>query len=165
MLDADKVKAEALFIRKLLEQCDKNNTRLVAEDFPVNNCKLASMIFIYHLFTLWPDAEIFGVSGVDKNNKGKETITHHWVEIGDIAIDIKADQYSDIDRVCLSKKIINKMPFEPICVGNKGDILQCKLFRIVCRDKYDADFSTVGEDFIEDMEIDYSLLMELVQYT
>lgn len=165
MLDADKIRIEALFFRQLLEKCDKKNNRLVTEDFPIDNCKLSSMLFIYHLFTLWPDAEIFGVSGIAKNNKGKETITHYWVEVGAIAIDLTADQYNDVDRVYLSKELIQERPYSSIYVGSKGDILQYELFRIVCRDKYDAEFSSVGKDFIDDMTLGYSQIMELAQYT
>lgn len=161
MLSIDKVKAEALFFRQLLDKCDKNNTQLVTEEFPVENCKLSSMLFICHIFHLWPNAEVFGVSGIAKNNKGKETITHYWVEVGDIAIDLTADQYNKIDHIYLSEKITQERPYDSIYVGSKNNILQYKLFRIVCRDRYDADFSSVGEDFIEDMEIGYSQLMAL----
>ncbi|MEH6467448.1 MAG: hypothetical protein V7722_07430 [Porticoccus sp.] len=161
MPNIDEVETEALNFRKLLESCDKERTRLVTEDFPVMNCNLSSMLFIYHLFTRWPEIEVFGVNGIATDEKGVETISHYWVEVENIAIDLTADQYNHIDDSELNKEIIQERPFQSIYVGQKNSILPYQLFRIIWRDKYKFGFSSVGQDFIDEMEVGHSQLMEL----
>ena len=161
----EELKIVAFEFRKLLDKCDKQNTELVTEDFPIMSCKLASMLFIYHVLTIWPKLEVYGICGVALDLKDEETISHYWVEIENIAIDLTADQYNQIDDKHLNKSIVLNRPFQPVCVGFVGNISQYETFRIDCRDKYITGFPTIGEDFIHDMQIGHSQLMAIKQNT
>lgn len=154
----DEIKKESIKFRGLLDACDKNNTELVTEEFPICNCKLSSMLLIYHFLKVWPNIEITGVRGIAKDRSGEEMISHYWVEIKDIAIDITADQYNLIDGKLLNDVIISHRPFKAAYVEPKLSFLPYKLFRITDRDIYKKGFSTIGEDFIESMCLGYSQL-------
>ncbi|TNH91704.1 hypothetical protein CF137_20925 [Aeromonas sobria] len=150
------IKEEATKFRGLIERCDKKNTKLVIECFPIMSCKLSSMLLAYHILLLWPNLEIKGISAATgKNNH----ITHYWLEINDIAIDITGDQYNIISEKELNKKIITNRPFEVVHVSHKGDSYLYDLFNIIESEPLVYGFPTIGEDFIEDMSLGYSQLI------
>lgn len=87
----DELKEEACKFREFIESCDKENTKLVIDCFPIMSCKLSSMLLSYHFLELWRDLEIKGISAsTGKNGQ----ITHYWLEINDVVIDITGDQYN-----------------------------------------------------------------------
>lgn len=101
MLTIAEIQDEATKLRKLIETCDKKNTSLVIDCFPVISCKLSSMLLSYHFLQLWPELVIKGVSAAT----GKDDhISHFWLEIDDIVIDITGDQYNIIADKELNKK-------------------------------------------------------------
>lgn len=99
----NEIKEEAVKFRRLIESCDKKNTSLVIDCFPVMSCKLTSMLLSYHFLTLWPELELKGVSAATGKNS---QITHYWLEIDNIVVDITGDQYNIIDDKELNNKII-----------------------------------------------------------
>ncbi|WP_258023164.1 hypothetical protein [Salmonella enterica] len=101
----NEIKEEAVKFRRLIESCDKKNTSLVIDCFPVMSCKLTSMLLSYHFLTLWPELELKGVSAATGKNS---QITHYWLEIDNIVVDITGDQYNIIDDKELNNKIIKK---------------------------------------------------------
>lgn len=151
---------EAYKFRYLLEVSDKQNTELVTSDFPVVNCNLSSLLFIYHLLSLWPKLEIYGVNGLAVDNYGENTISHYWIEVGDVAIDLTGDQYNEIDALQLNREIVEARPFQPVLVANKTNTLLYRLFNIIYREKYISGFSSLGEDVIDKMRIGHSQLMK-----
>ncbi|EAP1628499.1 hypothetical protein FNY12_27175, partial [Salmonella enterica] len=98
----NEIKEEAVKFRRLIESCDKKNTSLVIDCFPVMSCKLTSMLLSYHFLTLWPELELKGVSAATGKNS---QITHYWLEIDNIVVDITGDQYNIIDDKELNNKI------------------------------------------------------------
>jgi hypothetical protein len=62
-----------------------SKTYLVPDSFPVESCRLASMLLSFHFLKLWHELELKGVSGVTGKN---DAITHYWLELDDIVIDI-----------------------------------------------------------------------------
>lgn len=48
MKTINELRKEALKFRELLNNCDKPNTELVIDCFPIMNCKLSSMLVAYH---------------------------------------------------------------------------------------------------------------------
>lgn len=156
MLTITEIQDEAVKFRKLIEICDKKNTSLVIDCFPVMSCKLSSMLLSYHLLKLWPELVITGVSAAT----GKEDhITHYWLEINDIVIDITGDQYNIIDDKELNKKIINSRPFPAVHVSHKKVSHLYKIFRIKGEENLTSGFPTIGEDFIEEMEQGHAQLI------
>ena len=152
------IKREAIKFRGLIDACDKSNAELVTDDFPICNCKLSSMLLIYHFLKIWPNIEITGVQGMAKDQAGEEVISHYWVEIDNIAIDITADQYNLIDDEQLNHEIINNRPFKSVYTEPKLSFLPYKLFRITDRNTYKNGFPTIGEDFIDSMSTGYAQL-------
>lgn len=124
--------------------------------FPVMSCKLSSMLLSYHFLKLWPDLSIKGISAATGKN-GK--ITHYWLEINDIAIDITGDQYNLIGDNELNKKIIQRRPFPAVHVSHKEDSYLYKLFKIKDEDLFVHGFPSIGEDYIEEMKLSYKLLL------
>ncbi|BFI58961.1 hypothetical protein KD4_29060 [Yersinia pseudotuberculosis] len=156
MLTIKEIEKEAIKFRKLIEQCDKNNTSLVIDCFPVMSCKLSSMLLSYHFLKLWPDLSIKGVSAATGKNG---QITHYWLEIDDIVIDITGDQYNIIADKELNKKIINSRPFPAIHVSHKNESYLHKIFKIKEEEHLVSGFPTIGKDFIEEMEYGHTQLM------
>ncbi|ANZ04205.1 hypothetical protein [Raoultella ornithinolytica] len=156
MLTITEIQDEAVKFRKLIEICDKSNTSLVMDCFPVMSCKLSSMLLSYHFLKLWPDLSIKGVSAATGKNG---QITHYWLEINDIAIDITGDQYNLIGDNELNKKIIQRRPFPAVHVSHKEDSYLYKLFKIKDEDLFVHGFPSIGEDYIEEMKLSYKLLL------
>lgn len=48
MKTINELRKEALKFRELLNNCDKSNTELVIDCFPIMSCKLSSMLVAYH---------------------------------------------------------------------------------------------------------------------
>ncbi|MEX2979331.1 hypothetical protein AB4J97_20705 [Serratia fonticola] len=156
MLTISEIQKEATEFRKLIEICDKKNTSLVIDCFPVMSCKLSSMLLSYHLLKLCPELVIIGVNAAT----GKDDhITHYWLEINDIVIDITGDQYNIIDDKELNKKIINSRPFPAVHVANKKDSYLCKIFKNREEEYLVSGFPTIKESFIEKMRRGYSQLL------
>lgn len=151
-----KIKEEAERIRKLIEACDKKNTELLADYFPVMSCKVASMLLSFHFLKLWPKTEIYGVTGAAE--KGR--ISHYWIEIGELAIDITGDQYNVLNCKELNKAIVRNRPFSSVHVDNKNNSYLYELFIIVDREILTNGFPTIGEDFIESIEFEYHKLFK-----
>lgn len=162
MPSISELKAEALKFRSLIESCDKPSTRLVLDDFPVMACKLTSMLLCYHYLTLWPDIEVTGFGG---GAKDRDKVTHYWLEVDGIAIDITGDQYNQIDESELCASIVKKRPFDAVHVQHVRDSFLYALFRESDRDIFVQGFPTIGDDFIDQMEIGYSQLHNQVQCT
>ncbi|EAM8778486.1 hypothetical protein RRM29_000059 [Salmonella enterica] len=156
MLTITEIQDEAVKFRKLIEICDKSNTSLVMDCFPVMSCKLSSMLLSYHFLKLWPDLSINGISAATGKNG---QITHYWLEINDIAIDITGDQYNLIGDNELNKKIIQRRPFPAVHVSHKEDSYLYKLFKIKDEDLFVHGFPSIGEDYIEEMKLSYKLLL------
>ena len=156
MLTLNKIKNEATKFRERIEKCDKNQTPLVIDRFPIMSCKLSSMLLAYHFLTLWPESEITGISAATGR---QQQITHYWLEINDIVIDITGDQYNLISDNELNKKIIAYRPFPAVHVISSKKSYLYTLFKVKETEKFTADFPTIGEDFIEEMKFSYNKLM------
>ncbi|MGV7960399.1 hypothetical protein QPK13_04525 [Photorhabdus tasmaniensis] len=162
MITINEIKEEAFKFRALLENCDKSNTNLVIDDFPVMSCKLSSMLLSYHFLKLWPELELIGVTAATgKNNQ----ITHYWLEIGEFVIDITGDQYNIIDAKKLNKEIVKTRPFASVHVSHQKESCLYNLFKIQEKERLVYGFPTIGEDFIEEMELAYHQLLSQKKYT
>ncbi len=98
MKTINELRKEALQFRELLNNCDKSNTKLVIDRFPIMSCKLSSMLLAYHFLKKWPKIELKNVSTATD-----EEISHYWLEIDDIIIYITGEQYTMIDDSELNK--------------------------------------------------------------
>lgn len=114
------------------------------------------MLLSYHFLELWPELEVKGVSAATGKN---DQITHYWLEIDEIAIDITGDQYNLIKGSELNKAIVKSRPFEAIHVSNKNESYLYNLFRVREREHFVYNFPTLGEDFMEDMKLSYNQLL------
>lgn len=151
----NEIKVEAVKFRRLIESCDKKNTSLVIDCFPVMSCKLTSMLLSYHFLTLWPECELKGVSAATGKNS---QITHYWLEIDNIVVDITGDQYNIINDKELNNKIIKNRPYPAIHVVYKESSYLYNLFKIRGEEPLVCGFPTFSEDFIEEMELGYNQL-------
>ncbi|EJB3974988.1 hypothetical protein MTZ01_004289 [Escherichia coli] len=156
MFTIEAAREEANRFRELLEKCDPSKTYLVPNSFPVESCRLASMLLSFHFLKLWPALELKGVSGVTGK---KDAITHYWLEVGDYVIDITGDQYNVISTSELNEAIVNNRPFVPVHVAHRKDSYLYNLFKIQGRELLTYGFPTIGNDFIDEMECDYRQLV------
>ncbi|WP_416262348.1 hypothetical protein [Gibbsiella quercinecans] len=156
----NEIKEEAVKLRKLIENCDSEKTSLVISDFPVMSCRLTSMLLSYHFLTLWPELELKGVSAATGKNR---QVTHYWLEINDIVIDITGDQYNLIDDKELNKKIIQRRPFPAVHVSHKENSYLYKLFKIKDEEILLYGFPSIREDFVEDMKLGYNQLLNRIE--
>lgn len=156
LLTITEIRNEAVKFRQLIEICDKKNTDLVIECFPVRSCRLSSMLLSYHFLKLWPELVITGVSAATGKD---EHITHYWLEINDIVIDITGDQYNTIDDKELNRMIINSRPFPAVHVAHKKASHLYKIFKTKEEEILTSGFPTIGEDFIDEMKCGYTQLV------
>lgn len=156
LLTISEIQYEAAKFRKLIETCDKEKTSLVISDFPVMSCKLSSMLLSYHFLKLWPDLVIKGVNAATGKH---DHITHYWLEIDDIVIDITGDQYNIIDDKELNNKIISSRPFPAVHVAHKKESYLHKIFKIKEEEYLVSGFPTIKGSFIEKMELGYNQLL------
>ncbi|MDM7272776.1 hypothetical protein QUH42_26215 [Klebsiella grimontii] len=156
LLTITEIQDEAVKFRKLIEACDKEKTSLVISDFPVMSCKLTSMLLSYHFLTLWPELELKGVSAATGKNG---QVTHYWLEIDDIVIDITGDQYNIIDDKELNKKILNSRLFPAVHVAYKKYSYLYKIFKNREEEYLVSGFPMIKESFIENMRHGYSQLL------
>lgn len=154
----DEIVSEARKIRRALELCDKKTTPLITVDFPVMNCKLSSLVFAYHALKKWPSISVHGVYGVASDHYGNYTISHYWIELQGVSVDITADQYNSIEDKELNSKIINSRPFSHISVGRTGSSPIHSIFNICGRDTYTDGFPELAEDFLEELHDCYEIL-------
>lgn len=156
MLTINKLKKEAFKFRGLLEKCDKSKTELVPDCFPIMSCKISSMLLSYHFLKLWPELEVKGISAIAEKN---DQITHYWLEIDEIVIDITGDQYNFIKDSELNKEIFSNRPFKAVHVSNKNESYLYDVFKFRESELFVYGFPTINEGFIEDMELDYNQLI------
>lgn len=142
--------------RKLIEICDKKNTSLIVDSFPIMGCKLSSMLLSYHFLMLWPDLEIKGVSAATGKN---DQITHYWLEINDIVVDITEDQYNLINDCEITNKIIKSRPFPSIHVSHNNESYLYNIFKIKETYSLVHGFPEIANDFIDEMADGYSQLL------
>lgn len=152
----NEIKEEAVKFRRLIESCDKKNTSLVIDCFPVMSCKLTSMLLSYHFLTLWPELELKGVSAATgKDNR----INHYWLEIDEIVIDITGDQYNIINDKELNKIILNSRPFPAVHVEYKENSYLYSIFTILEEENLVSGFPAIKESFLEKMNHGYNQLI------
>ncbi|WPA29271.1 hypothetical protein R1Q26_06010 [Klebsiella quasipneumoniae] len=156
MLTVQVILKEAIRFRELLEKCDPSKTNLVPDNFPVESCRLASMLLSFHFLKLWPELELKGVTGVTGKNAA---ITHFWLEVEDYVIDITGDQYNIINARKLNENIVRNRPFMPVHVAHRKDSYLYDLFKIQGTELLTYGFPTIGNDFIDEMECDYRQLV------
>ena len=120
------------------------------------SCKLSSMLLAYHFLKKWPNLELKGVFAATGKN---EEITHYWLEIDDIVIDITGDQYNMIDDSELNKKIIKNRPFPSVHVEHITQSYLYNLFRIKEKEALILGFPNIRTEFKEKMEIGYNQLL------
>ncbi|MDM5068528.1 hypothetical protein OB952_14285 [Aeromonas salmonicida] len=152
---------EASYFRGLIDICDKEDKNLIINCFPVMSCKLTSMLLSYHFLTLWPDIEVTGVSSVTGKN---DTITHYWLEVSNVVIDITGDQYNIINSKELTKSIVKHRPFQPIHVEYHDCSYLHEVFRVNEIETFVKGFPTIAENFIESMKLDYTKPISTVKY-
>ena len=151
MLDAQQLKEEAIYFRALIESSNKNNSKLLTNDFPISNCYIASLLLAFHYFQHWKGVEeIVGVYG-----KTSDDTQHFWLEFEGYAIDITGDQYNNIDEECLSEGIVANRPYPSVHVSLKSQSYLYHLFDRFERTTLKKGFCDFGDDFIEDMEYSY----------
>ncbi|EOI5773544.1 hypothetical protein ACTZFC_15205 [Cronobacter sakazakii] len=156
LLTITEIKDEAVKFRKLIEICDKKNTSLVIDCFPVRSCKLSSMLLSYHFLNLWPELVITGVSAATGKD---DDITHYWLEINDIVVDITGDQYNLINDYELTNKIIKGRPFPSIHVSLNNESYLYNIFKIKETHSFVHGFPEIANDFIDEMAHGYNQLL------
>lgn len=157
----DLIVAEAGKFRLALEAGKERSVLFVSEDFPVMSCKLASILFAYHIIKKWPGIVVHGVSGSALNHDGDDTISHYWLECQGVAIDLTADQYNILEDNQLNSEIIKSRPFSPVSIGGIGRMRNYKLFRVFGRDTYVSGLADLAEDFLRDLHDSYDALSNL----
>ena len=106
MLSPEIIIKETKKIRQLLDNNKHRKIALISQDFPVMSCKLASIILAYHLTKLSPTTIVYGISGIAKDLKNENNISHYWLEVQGLALDITSDQYNLISDHELNVSII-----------------------------------------------------------
>lgn len=154
----DVIVVEAKKFRLMLESCRKESILFVPPDFPLMSCKLASLMFVYHIMKKWPSVVMYGVSGSARNHDGIDTVSHYWLEYKDTAIDLTADQYNVIENKQLNRQIIESRPFKSVSTGRIGSMQNYKLFGVFSRDAYTFGLPELAEDFLENLQAGYESL-------
>lgn len=158
MLSPGKIIEETKKIRKLIDNNKYRKIPLINQDFPVMSCKLASIILAYHLIRLSPATIVYGISGIAKDLNNEKNISHYWLEVQGLALDITSDQYNLISDLELNISIIKNRPFPSVNIAKIDEQLNYKLFKISYVDTYLYGWTELAEDFLEILEESYELL-------
>ncbi len=146
---------EATCLRCAMEICSKGQSPLPTPDFPVMNCKFASLLLAYHIFHISKDVEINYVAGF-----GKNMVSHVWLEIEDHVFDITGDQFNLIEDEQLYEEILANRPYPNVHIEKCSKTYLYKLFERTERMQLDPEFSTFKTSFIRKMESSYEFLKE-----
>lgn len=158
MLSPEIIIKETKKIRQLLDNNKHRKIALITQDFPVTSCKLASIILAYHLTKLSPTTIVYGISGIAKDLKNENNISHYWLEAQGLALDITSDQYNLISDHELNVSIIKSRPFPSVSIAKIDEQLNYKLFKISNIDTYFYGWPELADDFLEMLETSYELL-------
>ncbi|MBD0786394.1 hypothetical protein HUO09_08545 [Vibrio sp. Y2-5] len=144
---------ETTILRLAMERCSKGPSPLPTSDFPVMNCKFASLLLAYHIFHLSKNVEIIYVVGF-----GKNMVSHVWLEIEDLVFDITGDQFNMIEDEQLYEEIIVNRPYPNVHIEKCSQTYLYKLFERAERMHLDPEFSTFKTSFIRKLESSYEFL-------
>ena len=127
---------EASKLRKLIDVSLKleKNLPLFGLTFPINYCKQASILFAYHLQQIGFLGEIECVLGF--SNTRDNQIGHWWVKIGNVMVDLTADQFNGIEDCELSYKIKKGRPFKSVYCCTIGESPHNKIFNMFPSDSF-----------------------------
>lgn len=155
VVQLSEITMESHKIRELLNSCDKSSTPCVIDSFPVMSCKLSSFILAYHLLQRWPYLRIKGICG----GAGiEDRITHYWLEVQDMAIDITGDQYNILRKRDLTKKIQSFRPFPQVHTEEVTRSYLYRVFRVLEVDTFIFGFPDYDDDFMHEVKSGYEVL-------
>ncbi|MGJ8694191.1 MAG: hypothetical protein ACSHW0_17115 [Thalassotalea sp.] len=144
---------EAVKLRQQIELVKTENLPLFSSSFPINACKHSSLLFCYHLGLKgvdYPLSVIFGISSTRHDEIG-----HWWIEVGDLIIDLTADQFNLIDDDELSYKIRANRDYSKVYCCSKNEAPHYRVFLPVAKESFIWDLSEIADDYIDDLEVFY----------
>ncbi|WP_049846034.1 hypothetical protein [Vibrio sp. VPAP30] len=147
---------EAKYLRHAMELCRNEIAPYPTPEFPVGNCKFASLLLAYHYFQLVDDIEIVMVSGFSDN-----MVSHVWLEIGGYVFDVTGDQYNTIDDYHLNPTVIAARPYPAIHVE---EVKLSYLYRLFGKLEYlslDRGFSAFKARFVAKMGSSHEYLIAI----
>ncbi len=153
MINIQFLTKEASSLRYAMEQCSKSESPFPTADFPVMNCKFASLLLAYHIFQLSNDIEIVCVTGF-----GEKMVSHTWLEIEDHVFDITGDQFNMIEDEQLYAEIIANRPYPRVHIKKCSQSYLYRLFERTERMSLDPEFSEFKSSFMRKMESSYEFL-------
>lgn len=141
---------EAIELRSAMERCDKGSETILTSEFPIMNCKFASLLLAFHYLQKQPLIEVVLVSGVTDNR-----VSHSWLEVDDLVIDITGDQYNIIDDTDLTIEIIKNRQFPNVHVEATEQSYLLTLFQRTERLPIKQDLSGLNHRFVSKMKRSY----------
>ncbi|MBU2910048.1 hypothetical protein [Vibrio splendidus] len=148
------LRKEALSLRYAMEASNKDSLSILSDRFPIMNCRVASMLLAFHYFQTFCDIEITCVSGY-----GENLVTHVWLEVNDLVVDITGDQYNTINDIELNDGVIRRRPYPKVHVERTDQSYLPHLFKRTERLSLDRGFSGFKAHFVGQMKSTYSLLI------
>ncbi|TKF95719.1 hypothetical protein FCV71_15275 [Vibrio lentus] len=137
------LRKEALSLRYAMEASNKDSLSILSDRFPVMNCRVASMLLAFHYFQTFSDIEITCVSGY-----GENLVTHVWLEVNDLVVDITGDQYNTINDIELNDGVIRRRPYPKVHVERTDQSYLPHLFKRTERLPLDRGFSGFKSHFV-----------------
>ena len=154
MVNVQFLRREALILRSAMELCNKGSSTILTQDFPIMNCRFASVLLAFHYFQFLDDTEITVVTGYGENR-----VSHIWLEIDDYVIDITGDQYNMIDDIELNEAALKFRPYPKIHITKTTQSYLPHIFERTERLILNQNFSDSKTSFLSKMKRSYSLLI------
>ncbi|NOI27861.1 hypothetical protein [Vibrio coralliilyticus] len=155
MIDVEYLAKEAKYLRNAMELCAKEASALPTPNFPVMNCKFASLLLAYHYFQLFDDIEINMVSGFSEN-----MVSHVWLEIEGYVFDVTGDQYNIIEDEQLNPKVTLNRPYPKVHVEEIGLSYLYQLFDKTEHLLLERSFMAFKVRFITKLEASYRFMAQ-----
>ncbi|PTP01530.1 hypothetical protein CWO17_15655 [Vibrio sp. 10N.286.45.A3] len=149
------LRKEALSLRYAMELCSKGPSTYPTPNFPIMNCKFASLLLTYHYFQLLDDVEITMVTGL-----GEKMVSHVWLEIDGHVFDVTGDQYNLIEDYQLYAKIIEKRPYSSVHIEECSQSYLYQIFDRTERMPLERGFAAFKPRFVNQMEESYEYLKQ-----
>lgn len=136
-----------------------NELTFISSEFPNMQCEWSSYLLAIHIFKCTNVEVIELICGYCEDWQGPEEISHYWLELDGMVLDITADQYNLIDNRFLDKSIIDGRPFLPLyCVEARVSPHKL-LFTERERTRISRKFDLFTDEGLREWEVEYALIM------
>lgn len=137
-------------------QLKSDQLLFISKSFPEMQCFSGSYLLAFHLFKNTDILSIDLICGYCDAWQGEEEISHYWLEVNGLILDITADQYNLIEDSYLHQSFIDSRPFAQTYCIDKNLAPHSYLFVERERTRLNSKLTHLSRDDFMEWEHEYS---------